>query len=308
MKAVKKIITAALALCLTLMSVMGLASCSKPPEYSEIEARFVELVEASYEINKVLFGVGLPTDERIYDPWINIKTYERVDENGEPMLGSTGKPLYGYYSYFEDDAYGELLVYRYGYGKDAVSGYLKVEKLPRDGETAVFQKPEQGKYFYNTDFKEQEGIRYYSDKDPAYYDYVSVDSKYVSIDAIKQAAEQVYSRDYLETSVYEGLFTGVASIDAASNLSGLASRYIEYSDADSEDSTPVLMQSNVYPALVKETRIFDFSTAKVVRPGSKELVNIEVESYLESTPDVRDTVKVTMVKVDGTWYLDSGTY
>ncbi len=304
----KKILTTVLALMLAVMSVIGLAGCRKPPEYGEIEDRFIELVEASYEINKVLFGEGLPTDERIYDPWSDTQSYERVDGEGKPMLGSTGKPLYGYYSYFEDKQYGELLVYRYGYGKEAVLGYLKVENSPRDGETAVYTIADKNKYFYATDYREPEGIRYYTKNDPANYDYVSAASKYVSIDEIKAAAEKIYSKDYLEDSVYEGLFVGVASADEASNLSGLASRYIEYTDSDGGDSTPVLMQSNVYPALVSETRIFDFSTARVIRPGSKVLVNIEVETYLESTPDTRETVKVTMVNVDGAWYLDSGTY
>ena len=76
----------------------------------------------------------------------------------------------------------------------------------------------------------------------------------------------------------------------------------------SASTVAYLMQSNTYPPLVTEKRIYDFSTAKVVRPGSKELVNIEVESYLESSPENRITVRITMVKQNGEWYLDSGTY
>ncbi len=304
----KKILTATVAIVLLITTITGLAACRKPPEYAEIEARFVELVEASAEINKVLFGEGLPTDERIYDPWNDTKAYERVDENGEPMLNDNGSQLYGYYSYFEDKNYGDMLVYRYGYGKEAVSAFLKVEREARADEEAVYVIADKNKYFYASDYKEAEGIRYYTDSDPENYDYVSADSKYQTIEAIKTAAEEVYSKDYLESSVYEGLFTGVASADSASNLSGLSSRYIEYTDENGEDTTPVLMQSNTYPPLVKDTRIFDFSTAKVVRPGSKTFAYIEIESYLESTPDKRDTVKLSMVNVDGVWYLDSGTY
>ncbi len=305
---IKRIFTSVLALCLAVLTLTGLVGCGRPPEYAEVEARFVELVEASYDINKVLFGVGLPTDKRVYDPWDNLKAYERVDENGEPLLGTTGQQLYGYYSYFEDETHGKLLAYRYGYGQQGKSGYLKVESALRAGEECVYSIPEKNKYFYEIDYKEPEGIRYYTKNDPQNYDYVSAESKYLSIDQIKTEAEKIYSLDYLNDSVYEGLFTGVASADAASNLSGLASRYIEYTDVNSGDGTPVLMQSNVYPALVKETRIFDFSTAKVVKPGSKKVVNIEVETYLESAPSDRITVKVTMVKIDGVWYLDSGTY
>ena len=61
----KKIL--ALILCLCLMIPFAV-SCSRPPEYAEIEARLKELVEASYQVNVLLFGDGLPTYERVYDP------------------------------------------------------------------------------------------------------------------------------------------------------------------------------------------------------------------------------------------------
>ncbi len=293
-----------LAAAMLVLSVAGMAGCSKPPEYSEIEARFRELVEASYDINKVLFGKGLPTDERIYDPWNEMETYERKNADGTPILSSSGKQLYGYYCVFSDEKYGEILAYRDGAVAKTV--YLELEKTAREGEKAVYENTEESRYYYACDYVPPEGVRYYSEKDPENYDYVSVGSEFISIDSIKIAAEKVYSKDYLESSVYESLFTGAVSAD--SNLVALSARYIEYSDAESGDSTPVLMQSNTYKALVSETRIFDFSTARVVKPGSKKLVNIEVETYLESKPEERITVRVSMALVDGVWYLDSGTY
>ena len=303
---VKRILVCVISLVLVSLSIVSLASCSKPPEYAQIEERFIELVEASYEINKVLFGEGLPTDERIYDPWSNMKTYGRVDENGEPKLGKDGKQLIGYYCYFEDRAYGELLAYRDGAAAKTV--YLQVSKAPVDGKEAVYVNGGSGKYYYATDYTPKAGIRYYDDKDPADYDYVSASSKYLSIEQIKMEAEEVYSLDYLNTSVYEALFTGSVTADNVEGLESLSARYIEYMNVAEGDTVAALMQSNTYPALVKETRIFDFSTAKMVKPSSKKLVNIEVETYLESSPDERVTVRVTMVLVDGEWFLDSGTY
>ncbi len=303
---VKRLLLCAISLILILSSFVTLTSCSKPPEYAEIEERFIELVEASYEINKVLFGTGLPTDERIYDPWDNMKTYGRVDENGEPKLGKDGKQLIGYYCYFEDKDHGDLLAYRDG--ATAKTVYLQVSKAPVDGKEAVYVNTESGKYYYATDYTPKEGVRYYGNSDPANYDYVSVDSEYLSIEQIKMAAEKVYSLDYLNTSVYEALFTGAVTADNIEGLESLSARYIEYMNAADGDTTAVLMQSNTYPALVSETRIFDFSTAKMVKPSSKKLVNIEVETYLRSAPDDRITVRVTMVLVDGEWFLDSGTY
>ncbi len=296
----KRIFTILLAAAILILSFAGMAGCSRPPEYAEIEARFVELVEASYKINKVLFGKGLPTDERIYDPWNDMKTYERKNADGTPILSQSGKQLYGYYCMFEDD----ILAYRDGAVAPIV--YLKLEKTAREGEQSVYENREEGRYYYACDYQPPEGVRYYSEKDPENYDYVSVGSEFISIDAIKIAAEKVYSKDYLESSVYESLFMGAVS--ANGNLSALSARYIEYADAESGDSTPVLMQSNTYKPLVSETRIFDFSTARVVKPGSKKLANIEVEAYLESKPDERITVRVSMALVDGVWYLDSGTY
>ena len=118
----------------------------------------------------------------------------------------------------------------------------------------------------------------------------------------------MYSKEYLESTVYLSLFTGVVTSDENVSLEGLSARYMEYVDINSAETEAYLMQSNTYEPLVTETRIFDFSTATVVKPGSKKLVNIEVESYLESSPDDRVTVRITMVKQDGEWYLDSGTY
>ena len=72
----KRIITIILAVILLLSATTLFSSCSKPPEYAEIEDRFIELVEASYEINKVLFGNGLPTYERVYDPRLSVKLHD----------------------------------------------------------------------------------------------------------------------------------------------------------------------------------------------------------------------------------------
>ena len=52
---VKRIISCVVAVIMILLCLVSAASCSRPPEYDEIKDRFVELVEASYEINKVLF-------------------------------------------------------------------------------------------------------------------------------------------------------------------------------------------------------------------------------------------------------------
>ena len=304
---VKRSIILILTVTLLLSVVAGLGACSKPPEYSEIETRFKELVEASYEVNAILFGPGLSVDERVYDPWNDMKTYQRKDANGEVMTGSNGKPLYGYYYYTEDDKYGRIIAYRDG--ATAPTVYLQVVETEDTTRELKYHNEENGWYYYETDYTPPVYDRYYTSSDPEEYDYVSAESPYQSIEQIKAAAEAVYSKSYLN-SLYETLFTGAVVSSAEDDdevvLSGLSARYIEYMGTDSTEAT--LMQSRTYTPLITEQRIYDFSTATVVKPGNKETVNIEIESYLPSAPEQRTVVRITMIMQDGQWYLDSGTY
>jgi hypothetical protein len=284
-------------LCIIMLGTVAasVSSCAKPPEYSEVEARFKELVEASYEINKLLFGEGLPTYERVYE------TVDAVYKSE----GADGNITYIYYHYINDAKIGKVLSYKKGVIGTA-RAYLQVlSAADASRGEAVYVDTVTGEHYYSiTGYTEPTHEFYYSANDPTNYDYVRLDCGYLSTDNIKAAAEKIYSKDYLETSVYVALFTGAVT---DSDLNGFSARYIEYSDAVEGDV--YLMMSNEYKPLVTETRIFDFSTAKVVKPGSKELVNIEVETYLASNPSARTTVRVTMVKQDdGQWYLDSGTY
>ncbi len=286
----KKVVLIAVSLALLLSTCICFTSCSKPPEYSEIEARFKWLVEESAEINKVLFGVGLPTYERIYDPWEDMEVYK-----------PEGDGKYIYYCYIQDKEYGEILAYRAGVLE--AKKYLRIENEADPAAEAVYVDTEKGKYYYLIEGYEEPERYYYTSSSPMNYDYVTPDSPYLSVDAIKQAAERVYSKDYLENSVYVALFTGASVSDG---LASLYARYIEYHDP-SDDVTSFMM-SNEYDPLITETRVFDFSTAEMVRPSNKKLVSIRIESYLPSDPSNRITVTLTMVNQDGEWFLDSATY
>lgn len=85
----KKIICFAL----SLVAVFGLASCgAKAPDLDAVKDELVALVEASYEINEIFFGEGLPTYERggEYD-----KEYNLYDENDSE---------FAYYEYVTQDS------------------------------------------------------------------------------------------------------------------------------------------------------------------------------------------------------------
>ncbi len=287
----KRIFSLILSLSLAACSCALFSSCAKPPEYAEIEERFIQLVEASYEVNKLVFGEGLDTYERVYDPKNSTEVYKDKD----------GKNVY-YYEVYDPDSEDMIIAYRSSYLDDF--SYVRAVKKPIEGQQAVFENADEKVYCYAIEnYEEKKFDFYYSDSDPKYYDYVKADSPYMTVEQIKQKIETVYSLDYLNSSIYEGLFTGASASD---DLTGLYARYIEYYDA--ETGSTALMESNIYEPLISETRYYDFSTARVVKPGSGKLVNIEVESYVNSKPDERITVRVTMVKQDGEWYLDSGTY
>lgn len=356
----KKLI--ALVLCM-LFLVPSLSACRKPPEFSEIEARLAELIEASYEINEIFFGEGLAVYEHVSDPKSSTEIL-RDDETGKMT----------YYYELEDETLGKIIAYRISYlkysfaeittepddtrtpiyedeenhlwayaieythekgedtevqsKKDEESGkvtyyyeitdqtlgrvvayrasypyrYAQILSTPDQSRTAIYADIEKKVYAYPIEYTEVEKEFYYKDSDPTDYDYVRADGKYHSVADIKDAAEQVYSKDYL-TSLYQTLFEGVVA--TTDSVSGMSARYIEYTD---DYGTVSLMKSNTYQPLVTEKRIFDLSTAEIVRPKRSNFVTISLESYLESKPDERKTVKLTMILQDGVWMLDSATY
>lgn len=357
-----------IALILTLlMLAASLTSCGKPPEFSEIEGRLRELIEASYEINALFFGEGLPTYERVSDPKDNMQilrekdgsrvtyyyelsdtSFGRVvayriatltysfaqilsepDTAREAIFTDAEKGIYvyaadytppenakkpekienikdekadtiTYYYEFTDATLGRMVAHR---TSDVGYTYVQVQNTPDPTRTAAYENVTDGVYAYELPYTEPSYDFYYTAGDPHDYDYVRRDAKYYSISQMKEAAEQVYSKDYL-AAVYLGVFEGTALNDDE-NLDHLSARYYEYTN---DVGVMSLMKSNTYKPLVTEKRIFDLSTAKIVRPKRKNFVTIEVESYLESTPDRRETVKLTMILQDGVWMLDSGTY
>ena len=91
----KKIFITALCLILILCT---LTSCSRPPEFSEIEGRLKELIEASYEINDLLFGEGLEVYPRVYE-----KQFEPYND---------GDKVHYYYE-LDDAELGKIYAYRH---------------------------------------------------------------------------------------------------------------------------------------------------------------------------------------------------
>ena len=282
-------------LCLLLL-VPTLASCSKPPEYAQIEDRFRELVEASYGINALFVGEGMETYERVYDPMSTLKIHTVTDpEDPDTVLSRT------YYYEVTDKEYGRVIAFRSSY--TAPYEYVQVLEKEDTGRTPYYVS-ENGKVFCYLlkDYVEPEYEFFYDSSDPADYDYVRMDAPYQSIGEIKSAAEKVYSPDFLNAR-YDNLFVGTAGL--TDSVVGLSARYREYT---ASDGATYLMQSNTFEPLVTEKRIFDYSTVEMVRPSNKKYVTLELDSYLESKPQEILRMRVSMQLVDGVWYLDSPTY
>ena len=272
-----------------IMLTASLTSCGRAPEFSEIEGRLAELIEASYEINDIFFGEGLPVYERVNDPKNNMKIIQ--NEDGSRV----------YYYEIADKGLGRVIAYRTAF--NAPYTYVQVLTAPDATREAIYENADEKVYAYMIPYTEPTYDFYYDATDPVDYDYVRADAKYISITAIKEEAEKVYSKDYL-SAIYLALFEGTP-INDNETLKNLSARYYEHAD---DYGSVSLMKSNTYEPLISEKRIFDLSTAEIVRPKRKNFVTIEVESYLESRPQNRETIKLTMILQDGQWMLDSGTY
>ena len=124
-------------------------------------------------------------------------------------------------------------------------------------------------------------------------EYVSIYTKYGSIEEIKAAIQEVYSKDYRE-SLFETLFTGYASDVVSGSI--LPAKY-------SEDEKGMYQNSNVKP-LVTGMRVYNYAEMKIVSPSNATLVKVELPSYSEDHPGEWVVLDLTFVYENGNWYLD----
>ena len=112
---------------------------------------------------------------------------------------------------------------------------------------------------------------------------------------LDEAAEKVYSEDYLE-GIYQVAFEGV----------GGSSYGIKMARFYTEGG--LLRQYNQLESYIDAHRVYDYDTLKIIRPSNDEFMNITVDTHLEGEEEI---LKVTLRFVkgeDGEWYLDSPTY
>lgn len=203
---------------LTLVLALGvLPGCSsKAPALSEIYDRVVELVEASYEMNEIFYGDGLPYYDR------------------------------------------ELSIYSSMYSDFATEGYTKD------------------------------------------YNIVSDLAKFHSVEEIKLAAEQVYSRELLEEVVYPSAFTGLL-VSGASGSQYVNARYVQ-SDTD------FYIYAGESGLNAPTPLVYDYASMQIVRPSNGERVLVSMTAWEEDSPESPTAVTLTLTRSeDGVWLLDSLT-
>ena len=277
----KKIISIVL-IAVMLASCLCLTSCGAP-DISEVKDRVIELIEASYEINDIFFGDGFETYPRI----------EKITD--QPLQYSEKYELY--YLFFEAEGYGQLCMY-YKDGEYKFASVKNTSEVTAADGTALLTDDESGLSFFPSDYEEPELEYVYGEDQISDYDVVRADAKYLSIAEIKNAAEKVYTQEYLD-QVYQAAFDGVAYVE--DSMSGVRSaRFIEHE--------LLLRQRNDIEPRIEKKRIYNYDTMKIVRPSNDERINIKVDTHLEGESEIL-SVTLTIIKAtDGKWYLDTPTY
>ena len=127
------------------------------------------------------------------------------------------------------------------------------------------------------------------------YEQVKHQANFSKIDEIKIAAARVYSLDYLESALFPAAFDGLAIEGSVAS-----SRYLE--------EKGILYQSTTQSFDIKGVPIYDYSTMKVVPIGKKGSCLVEIEYFLDISPDVRAVASLRLsLEEDGQWYLASFT-
>lgn len=293
----------------------------RPPELDEICGRIEELITASRPVNEILFGEGVPTYERIYQPEYILQKYKYTYKEKEytrsffTFTDHDGREIlkYQYCIAAGIDENGDGKIDSYEYPDLENGGFLTVEYVNDYRFAEIFYEEREDAFYRGETEKGGAAVPYwlvhieytepfyYTESDDLNYDYVREDAPYQTVDEIKRLAETVYSSAY-RSAIYESLFTGI--MVSQGNMGTLLARYVEL---DAEDGYTYLMKSN-QAAPINVARVYDFSTMRMVKPSNKNYVNVQIETYLEGDEANRTTVRVSLVLENGQWMLDSPTY
>lgn len=132
------------------------------------------------------------------------------------------------------------------------------------------------------------------------YNIVSRNSKYHSVEELKQAAEKVYSKALLQSSVYPAMFDGLMQQNVATGSTYLQARYIE----DNQNFYVLIEDEDAYHPT---PLIYDYATMKIIRPSNASHVMISLNAWEEDNPQKIFEMRLSLVNEDGIWLLDKLT-
>ena len=291
----KKLIKIAACLLSLVILAGNMVACSNPPELDDVKDEFVALIEASVEVNNIFFGEGLPT-------------YLRIEGDGNLIYISESNT---YYAFITD---GVRSILKYKIGSD---DWKYAEKTKEAANMEAIYTDSEGNYYYPIEYDESQYEYVYGEGADEHYDYVRVDCKYQSIEAIQALAESVYTQGYLKGDNYKEGDMGYGGVYAAmfdGFTLGTEISYARYRIDDSIDGF-YLLKSNEFAPYFTEHKTYDYSTMKIVSPSKAELVNVEIvangryidyENFEVKTGE--HTVTLTFVYENGAWRLDTPTY
>ncbi len=138
---------------------------------------------------------------------------------------------------------------------------------------------------------------YYGLEPAQHYEIVMPNAKYLSVNQMKEAIEQIYSKEYLDEVIYRSVFDGYAIDDGVGGSVVGVARYYEEGN--------YLWQSKDYKTFYTGMRIYDYSTMQVRSLGKADRCVVTIDSWLEDSPDEVETVEILIALQDGEWYLDN---
>ena len=134
------------------------------------------------------------------------------------------------------------------------------------------------------------------------YEIVTEYAKFPNVEKFKEAAGAVYSAAYLEEVLLPYLFEGHMTSNGIGGAVMFEARYLE------ENGTLYQLINEENDRLGNNgMRIYDYSTMRVVKPSNAETCFLEIDSWLEGSPDRILKNEIRLVLQDGEWFLDSFT-
>ena len=148
---------------------------------------------------------------------------------------------------------------------------------------------------------------------PSGYKFVRTDEICTSVNQITELASSVYSIDYL-ADIFEAIL-GVSGSGEVLSGELLVAKYTEITDTESGKKYLARADHNVCVPQVTFTRVYDFSTMEIMKNSRASFVTIEIRSF-GTYADIEEgevsvgwsTTRLSFVKQDGEWRLDTPTY